>query len=158
MIEVQYVKLHPRAIEPCKAYPDDAGWDLFCSEAPEVDSFDGFYQAVCRTGIAVQIPVGWCWKIAPRSGLALKNGVWAHPGIIDSSYRGEVLVILRWPKDRTRKIGWQWHVEENRVSFDVGDKMAQATLEAVPVAAMKCVASLEESSRGTDGFGSTGKK
>lgn len=102
-------------------------------------------RALIPSGLHVAIPEGYEIQVRPRSGLALKNGVSCTntPGTIDSSYRGDIGIIL-----------------ENRGTepFEVrqGDKIAQLVLQEVPIIEWVPVESLDETARGEGGFNSTG--
>ena len=103
-------------------------------------------RALVATGIAVAVPHGFEAQVRPRSGLAVKYGVTVlnAPGTIDCDYRGEIKVPL---------IN---HGEENFV-IARGDRIAQMIIAAIPQVTFEEVATLDETSRGTSGFGSTGK-
>ena len=91
------------------------------------------------------MPVGTYGRIAPRSGLAVKNGISTGAGVVDRDYTGEVKVVL-------------FNHGENDFEVKVGDRVAQLILERiVEDAEVVVVESLEESARGAGGFGSTGK-
>ena len=77
--------------KPKKMYPNSADYDLFADESFKILSGS---RAVISTSIRMQIPKGYYGEISPRSGLALKNGIVAFNGIIDSGYLGVVYVIL----------------------------------------------------------------
>ncbi len=97
------------------------------------------------TGFAFAIPEGYEVQVRPRSGLALKNGITClnTPGTIDSDYRGEVKVILA-------------NLGEDDFTITKGDRIAQIVVAPVTKGAMIEVESLDETTRGTGGFGSTG--
>ena len=98
------------------------------------------------TGLAMEIPEGWEVQVRPRSGLALKHGIGLvnAPGTIDSDYRGAVGVILVNHGDRP------FHVAH-------GERIAQIVLASVTRAAFDLTDTLDDTDRGTDGFGSTGR-
>jgi dUTP pyrophosphatase len=102
-------------------------------------------RALIPTGIAVALPPGFEAQVRPRSGLALKHGVTVlnSPGTIDADYRGEIQIIL---------------VNLGRESFTVerGARVAQLVIAATIQAAINVVATLNETTRGIGGFGSTG--
>ena len=77
--------------KPKRAYVNSAGYDLFADDSIEVLPNS---RAVVSTGLRMQIPKGYYGQISPRSGLALKNGVIAFNGTIDSGYFGVVYVLL----------------------------------------------------------------
>jgi dUTP pyrophosphatase len=102
-------------------------------------------RALVPTGIAIALPAGYEAQVRPRSGLALRHGVTVlnAPGTIDADYRGEIQVIL---------------VNLGRESFTVerGARVAQLVVAATMRATICEVASLDETTRGARGFGSTG--
>ena len=103
-------------------------------------------RALIPTGIAMAVPVGFEVQIRPRSGLALKNGIALvnSTGTIDSDYRGEVGVII---------------LNTSDAPFEVshGMRIAQMVLAPVVQAAFEEASSLDETTRGAGGFGSTGR-
>ena len=100
-----------------------------------------------KTGLFVEIPVGYEIQVRPRSGLAYKKGITVlnSPGTIDADYRGEIGVLL---------------VNLSSETFVVndGERIAQLVLAAHEQAQWQEVSALEESNRGQGGFGSTGTK
>ena len=102
-------------------------------------------RALIPTGIAIALPPGFEGQVRPRSGLALKHGVTVlnAPGTIDADYRGEVQVVL---------------VNLGRESFTVerGARVAQLVIAATMQVSISVVATLDETTRGVRGFGSTG--
>lgn len=102
-------------------------------------------RAVVATGLQVEIPEGFEGQVRPRSGLAARQGVTVlnSPGTVDSDYRGEVKVIL---------------VNLGREPFEVerGARIAQLVIAPVTRMAIEETCQLEDSARGTGGFGSTG--
>ena len=88
---VSVKKLTETAQIPIKAHEDDAGFDLFADLDTVV--FPNT-RTLIKTGIAIAIPRGYYGRIAPRSGLAFKNGIDVLAGVIDAGYRNEVGVIL----------------------------------------------------------------
>ena len=97
------------------------------------------------TGIAIALPAGHEGQVRPRSGLATRHGltVLNAPGTIDADYRGEVQVLLV-------------NLGSDSVSITRGMRIAQLVIAAVARAQLREVASLDETQRGTGGFGSTG--
>jgi dUTP pyrophosphatase len=98
------------------------------------------------TGVAVAIPAGYVGMVTPRSGLAARHGIGIvnSPGIVDSGYRGEILVILV-------------NHGEAPVTLDRGERIAQLVLAPVAAATLVEVEDLPPSARGEGGFGSTGR-
>jgi len=90
------------------------------------------------------IPSGYVGLIWPRSGLAVKKGIDTLAGVVDSGYRGEVCVVL------------QNHGDEP-VVIEIGDRIAQLLVQAIGCVSIGEVTSMDESDRGTGGFGSTGR-
>jgi dUTP pyrophosphatase len=123
-----------------------AGMDLrACFDGPAVAArIEPGERALIKTGIAVAIPPGHYGRIAPRSGLALKQGVDVLAGVIDEDYRGEIGVILL-----NTDI-------ENPVMVKHGDRIAQLIIEKISRPVVTVVENLDESDRGAGGFGSTG--
>ena len=102
---------------------------------------------VVPTGIIIEIPKGYEAQVRPRSGLAANNGISVlnTPGTIDSDYRGELKVILI-------NLGAKSFLVEN------GARIAQMVLCPIVKANLKEVKKLEDTERGSGGFGSTGSK
>lgn len=102
-------------------------------------------RAMVPTGLAMALPPGWEAQMRPRSGLAAKNGVTClnAPGTIDADYRGEVKVIL---------------INHGTENFTVcrGDRIGQIVICPVWQAIFEDVPELDDTARGTGGFGSTG--
>lgn len=98
------------------------------------------------TGLSVAIPEGYEIQVRPRSGLAAKYGLTClnTPGTIDSDYRGEIKVILI-------------NLGQEVVTLRRGERIAQLVLAPVTRLGWKHVEALDETARGTDGFGSTGR-
>lgn len=142
MIELSIVRLRDDARLPDRAYGDDAGLDLATCERVELGPGE---RAVVSTGLAVAIPRGHAGFVQPRSGLAAKHGIAVvnSPGLIDAGYRGEVRVVLL-NTDRNRTF-----------TAEVGDRIAQLVILAVPEVEIAEVDELPESERGARGFGSS---
>lgn len=129
---------------PTKAHPDDAGWDLYANNNEEIHIEYG-QRVLIGTGCSFGIPGGYYGRIADRSGCAWKHGIHVLGGVIDSTYRGEVKVILA-------NLG----MEEGFV-VRKGDKIAQIILTKIHEGDMMEVDDLDDTPRGKKGFGSTGK-
>ena len=142
MIDVAVHRLRAGALLPTRAYAGDAGFDLAACEEAELDPGE---RAIVPTGISVEIPEGYAGFVQPRSGLAARHGVGIvnSPGLIDSGYRGEILVVLL--------------NTDARESFTVEVGMRIAQLVIAPVASVRLieVAELATSERGSRGFGSS---
>ena len=144
MLEVPLVRLDPDLPVPAYAHHGDAGADLFASH--DVTLAPGGGRALVGTGVALAIPEGFAGFVQPRSGLALKHGVTClnTPGLIDAGYRDEVRVLLV-------NTDPQSPYEVRR-----GDRIAQLVIQAVEQADF-VEKDLPDSSRGTGGFGHTGR-
>lgn len=99
-----------------------------------------------KTGIKIELPIGYEAQIRPRSGLALKHGISLvnSPGTIDSDYRGEIGVIMI-------------NLGKEPFEYKKGDRIAQMVIQAYSRAEFRVVAELSETDRGQGGFGHTGK-
>jgi dUTP pyrophosphatase len=136
-------RLRPDATLPTRAHPADAGLDLVAVEGCTIAPGE---RAAVSTGLAVAIPPGWAGLVVPRSGLARRAGVTVAnaPGLIDSGYRGELLVLLI-------NHGPDPH------AVVAGDRVAQLVLTPVAIVEVSGVAELPDSDgRGAGGFGSSG--
>lgn len=127
--------------------PGAAGMDIRANES--ITLMPGETRLI-KTGIFVAIPEGFEFQVRPRSGLSLKSPfrVANAPGTVDSDYRGEICVIGQNTSDTD-----SFHI-------NVGDRIAQLVLQNVPQAVWAVVESkesLSETTRGSGGFGSTGK-
>lgn len=138
MIKVK--KIHELAIVPKRNNPSDAGADLYAVEQIEIPPLS---RRMVSTGICVEIPEGFYGRIAPRSGLAVKHGIDVLAGVCDSSYRGEIKVVL--------------YNSDSEKSFEVtyGDKIAQLIIEQHFNFPLEEVDELSSTIRGNNGFGSS---
>ena len=145
MIRIELKRLPHGEGLPLPAYATEgaAGMDVVAAE--ELTLAPGARAAVA-TGFAIAIPVGHEVQVRPRSGLALKHGVTClnTPGTIDSDYRGEVKVILA-------------NLGQEPFAIARGDRIAQLVPAVVLRASLEEVATLDDTSRGAGGFGSTGR-
>ncbi|HOZ88150.1 MAG TPA: dUTP diphosphatase [Bacteroidia bacterium] len=98
------------------------------------------------TGLFIELPAGFEAQIRPRSGLAFKNGVTVlnSPGTIDADYRGEIKVLLV-------------NLSDTDFTVNDGERIAQMVIAKHEQAEWETVTALQDSNRGTGGFGSTGK-
>src|SRR5882672_2006660 len=88
---LKFKRLDDRATLPTRGSASSAGLDLYSIEDVTIEPHQ---RIVARTGLAVAVPVGFYGRVAPRSGLAVKNGLDVLAGVIDSDYRGEVCCAL----------------------------------------------------------------
>src|SRR6478672_3885478 len=140
-LRVRRLERHARV--PTRAYPGDAGLDLYALEPATLQPGE---RAAIRTGIAVEIPDGQAGLVLPRSGLARRHGISVvnAPGLIDAGYRGEVEVLLL-NTDRSSSF-----------SIAAGDRIAQLVIVGVQTPQVVEVQELALSERGSGGFGSSG--
>jgi dUTP pyrophosphatase len=127
--------------EPAYAHPGDAGLDLYTRE--EVTLLPGKRVAI-PTGLTVVIPEGYVGLVWDKSGLAIREGLKTLGGVVDAGYRGEVLVGMV-------------NVGDKPYIFLRGHKVAQLLIQKIEQAEIVAVETLDETSRGEGGFGSTGK-
>lgn len=137
----QVKKLSETAVIPSRGSPDAAGYDLSASKAGMIEP--GKW-ALVPTDLAMKIPQGHYGRIAPRSGLAWKNGIFVNAGVIDSDYRGHVQAIL-------------YNTSSTTFVYQAGDRIAQLILEQISTPDVLVVDDFEQTARGQGGFGSTGK-
>jgi dUTP pyrophosphatase len=131
---------------PLPAYQTDgaAGLDLMAAVSEPIDLAPGERRLI-PTGIAIALPLGYEAQIRPRSGLAFKFGISIvnAPGTIDADYRGELSVLLINLGDQVFQIAH-------------GDRIAQMIVAPVTRITWDEVARLDETDRGSGGYGSTG--
>jgi dUTP pyrophosphatase len=139
MISVQL--LDNNAKIPTKANPNDAGFDLYSVLDTVIPPKQ---RKTVRTGIAIQMPDHLAGLIWPRSGLSVKQGIDVLAGVVDSGYRGEIMVCL-------------YNTSDEVVGINTGDRIAQIIFQEVPRVTMEVHDTLGSSQRGDNGFGSSGK-
>jgi dUTP pyrophosphatase len=144
MLEIQVLRLDPDLPLPAYAHAGDAGVDLHARHDTVMAPQGG--RVLMPTGIALSIPEGYAGFVLPRSGLALKHGISVvnAPGLIDSHYRGELMVVLL-NTDSTRP----YHISR-------GDRIAQLVIQRVEHVQWNEVTELDTKDRG-GGFGHSGR-
>ncbi len=144
-MKLQIKLLNEFATMPIRAHAGDAGMDLTYAGADEF-FLPGGKRRLVSTGIAVAIPIGYVGLIHPRSGLAHKNGITVlnTPGTIDAAYRGEIKVNL-------------YNTDERSLWIKPGDRIAQLVIQQVELPELVQVEELDETSRGENGHGSSGR-
>jgi dUTP pyrophosphatase len=144
VIDLPVRRLRDDAVVPQRAYEGDAGLDLAACERVELGPGE---RAVVSTGLAVAIPDGYAGFVQPRSGLAARNGLTVvnSPGLVDSGYRGEVLVVLL-----------NTDADQPFV-VEPGMRIAQLVVLPVPEVLVSEVDELPVSERGARGHGSSGR-
>lgn len=126
---------------PQRATLGSVGYDLKSVEDVIIPAHG---RKLVNTGIKIQVPSGTYGRIAPRSGLANKNGIDIGAGVIDPDYQGEVKVVMFNHDDKDFKI-------------NIGDRIAQLIFEKVATPFINVVSSFtQDTSRGSGGFGSSG--
>ena len=140
-MNIQIKKLSDKAKIPSQASKSAAGYDLYAAEEVLVNTLG---RKLVKTNISISIPEGYYGRIAPRSGLAYKNGIDVLAGVIDSDYRGDIGVIL-------------FNTDSN-LDFlvNVGDRIAQIIIEKCHSIDWVETDNLDSSERSGKGFGSTG--
>ncbi len=141
-MKIPVVPEDPMHLLPRFAHEGDAGADLRSAVNVTIESRS---YALVGTGLAMAIPEGFAGFVLPRSGLAVRAGVTVlnAPGLVDSGYRGELMVAL---------------INHGTEPFEiaVGDRIAQLVIMSVSAPEYLAVSTLEETERGSGGFGSTG--
>ncbi len=134
-------KLDPEAVLPSYAHPGDAGLDMYASETVTVSPGE---IGKIKSGIAVEVPDGYVGLFWDKSGLSMKNGIKVISGVLDSGYRGEIVYGVV-------------NVGKEPYTFEKGHKVLQMLVQ--PIMRVEVVESdeLTDTSRGSGGFGSTGK-
>lgn len=134
---------HPEAILPRRGDPLAAGYDICSVENVTIPARG---QSIVDTGIVFDFPADCYARVAPRSGLAAKNRIDIHAGVIDASYRGHCKVIM-------------FNHSDDEFQVNPGDRIAQVIFERIYTPELQQVESMDDlssSERGANGFGSTG--
>ena len=128
---------------PAYATPQSAGMDLRANIDESV-VLEPFERRLIPTGLHIALPVGFEAQIRPRSGLALKHGVTVlnSPGTVDADYRGEVMVLLI-------------NLSQQEFVINDGERIAQMVIASHEQGIMELVDELDETERGTGGYGHT---
>lgn len=144
-MKVKFKRLDERATTPTRGSTSAAGYDLYAVVDEPVIIQSGETIKI-NTGLCMEIPDGYSGKIYPRSGLATKYGL--RPancvGVVDADYRGEVMVALH-------------NDSKEPQTICQGDRIAQLIIEQFFVVDFDEVDELNDTDRGSGGFGSTGK-
>lgn len=139
---LRWAKLTDLAFEPVKGSARAAGFDLRSAYDITVPARG---KALVKTDLQIQVPSGSYGRVAPRSGLAVKNFIDVGAGVVDEDYRGNLGVVL---------------FNHSEQSFEVkrGDRIAQLICERIFYPELENVDKLDDTERGEGGFGSTGVK
>ena len=143
-VNVKVEKLNENAKLPTYAHDTDAGADVYAAEAIIIKPNE---TKLIKTGLKVAIPNGYEIQIRPRSGLSLKTGlrVANAPGTVDAQYRGEICVIMT-------------NISTAAENINIGDRIAQMVISPVPMIKWIEEEIVDETDRGSGGFGSTDSK
>ncbi len=140
MTELCVKRLVQDATLPTRGSSGAVGYDLYSIDEVVVPPSQ---RALVGTGVAVILPMNVYGRVAPRSGLAVKHGIQVGAGVVDPDYRGEIKVVIFNQGDRDFVI-------------KKGDRIAQLVLERCETPDVREIESLDETDRGSGGFGSTG--
>ncbi|MEE1197623.1 MAG: dUTP diphosphatase [Acutalibacteraceae bacterium] len=146
LMDVKIKKLNENAILPTYGSPFAAGADLYACEGKEI-TIEAGKTVLVHTGIALEIPEGYAGFIYARSGIATKRGLAPanKVGVVDSDYRGEIMVALHNHSDAEQTIA-------------DGERIAQMVIAPYLAVNFILADELDDTVRGTGGFGSTGTK
>lgn len=139
---LKFKKLNNLATQPSRERDSDAGIDLYSAVRIKIPS--GGREAI-PTGYAVTIPEGYYGQIEERSGYSLRNTLKLKAGVIDSEYRGEIKIVFQ-------------NAGAYPVEIEPGEKIAQLIIHKQPKITFEFVKELDNTDRGTKGFGSSDKK
>lgn len=134
------IMLDPGAFMPTRAYPNDAGLDLYAQETQIVQAKESAY---FDTGVHIELPPNTAGLIKSKSGLNVKHGI-ISDGVIDVGYTGSIKVKL-------------YNLSGYDYKVNCGDKISQLVIVPVVIPSLEVVEILEETARGNNGIGSSGK-
>jgi len=146
MVKVNFKKLNEKAVAPTYGTEFSAGADLYACEGGEIIIEAGETKLI-HTGLSLEIPEGYAGLIYARSGIATKRGLAPSNkvGVIDSDYRGEIMVSL-------------YNHSKSSQSIADGERIAQLVITPFLKVEYTEADALSDTDRGEGGFGSTGKK
>lgn len=138
---MKIVRCHPDAKIPTKGSRYSAGYDLY---SPTEGIVKPFTHSLIKTGIKIQMDNENIYgRVAPRSGLAYKHGMQVFAGVIDADYTGEIGVIL-------------YNASHEPFIYKKNDRIAQLIFTKIDHVEFNLVETLEDTNRGSNGYGSTG--
>ena len=115
MLTTKFKKLHPKAIAPTRAHDTDSGYDIYAVDIKKTCGDVIFF----GTGISVQPPPGYYFKVYPRSSISKTNGIFANSvGIIDEDYTGEIHIAIK-------VFSGKFYFEGNNSFLDISDSLIQ---------------------------------
>ena len=135
---LRVLRLSPDAVMPVRSSPGAVGYDLIATQGCVILPGN---RGLVSTGLSIELPPGTYGRIAPRSGLAVKNGLDVGAGVVDPDYRGEIKVVL---------------FNFDREPFKPGYRIAQLIIERCETPDVMEVLETQSTTRGEGGFGSTG--
>jgi dUTP pyrophosphatase len=141
MSKLYIKKLSENAKIPIRKTLGSAGYDLHSAKDLHIDPHG---KAIVPTDLSIKVEDGYYGRIAPRSGMSWKNHTDIGAGVIDSDYRGAVGVVI-------------FNHSKNRLEIVKGDRVAQLIIERISTPEIIEVDELDETKRGSGGYGSTGK-
>lgn len=151
-MKVRFKKLSENAVAPNKAHPTDAGFDLTATSRV----VDDYGNIVYGTGIAVEIPENHVGLIFPRSSVCKKELFLTNSvGVIDSGYRGEIMVKFKMTASSLDPLTACENLE--RLIYKTGERIGQLIIIPIPEIEFIETDELSDTDRGTGGYGSTGK-
>ena len=139
-IKIKIKRLSPDAILPRYAHEGDAGLDIYSVEECIIYPQE---RKMISTGLSIELPPGYVSLVWDKSGIAAK-GIKSMGGVIEYTYRGEYKIIL-------------FNTTKQPYEIKKGDKIAQLLIQPIATAEIQEVQELSKTSRGNNGFGSTGK-
>ncbi|XP_052263884.1 deoxyuridine 5'-triphosphate nucleotidohydrolase-like isoform X2 [Dreissena polymorpha] len=139
---LRFAKLTAKAFTPTRGSKLAAGYDLYSAYDAVIPARG---KAVVKTDIQISLPDGCYGRVAPRSGLAAKNFIDVGAGVIDQDYRGNVGVVM-------------FNFGDADFEVKAGDRIAQLICERIYLPDLIEEKSLDDTDRGSGGFGSTGTK
>jgi dUTP pyrophosphatase len=140
-MKVKVKKLNPAAVIPTKAHPTDAGFDLVASKTTTIPA-NG--RALIPTDIAMAIPEGYYGMVVGRSGNTIKRGLVGMTGVVDAGYRNGIGIMA-------------FNLTNEDIIIKQGERAGQIVLTPILQCELDEVDALDDTDRGTGGYGSTGK-
>jgi len=137
---LSFKRLDPKAVLPARGSSLAAGLDIYAIEELTIQPGE---RVLARTGLAVAIPEGFYGRLAPRSGLATKQGLDTLAGVIDADYRGEIRCLL-------------YNTGSEAIHLPAQSKICQLILEKIITPTAVWADEISNTDRGSGGFGSTG--
>lgn len=140
-MKLKVKKLHPDAKLPEYAKQWDAGMDIFCLDTITINPGES---VGIKSGLAFEVPEGYVGLLWDKSGLSIRNGLKILGGVLDSGYRGELIVGMI-------------NLGKEPYTFEKGHKITQMLIQSIVITEIEEVQELSETERGQGGLGSTGK-